>query len=116
MSWPALVRVCEKSPARCSWVGTVRIRLSGVRLFERSTLTKKNVRFFLTGPPSVNPYCLMSSLQRPVQREQLDEQPEQCGSRQRGHQAVRVHAGRPRQEESHVLLRQRGALEESDAR
>ncbi len=64
MSWPALVRVCEKSPARCSSVGTVRIRLSGVRLFERSTLTKKNVRFFLTGPPSVNPYCLMSSLPR----------------------------------------------------
>ena len=64
MSWPALVRVCEKSPARCSSVGRVRIRLSGVRLFDRSTLTKKKVRSFVIGPPSVKPDCLMSSLPR----------------------------------------------------
>ncbi len=64
MSCPVLVRVSEKSPARCLSVGTVAMTSSGLRLFEYSTFTKKKVRSFTTGPPTEKPYCLMSSLPR----------------------------------------------------
>jgi hypothetical protein len=53
--------------------------------------------------------------QRQVQRKQLDQQTQQRRTRQGGHQAVRLHAGRPDHEGPHLLLRQRRAVEEPDS-
>src|SRR5580700_11490130 len=46
---------CEKLPCRSARVGTVAFPLDALELLTFSKSTKKNVRFFLIGPPRENP-------------------------------------------------------------
>ncbi len=55
MGLPSLKKVWEKSPARWSRVGTVAVLLDGLFDAVYSNVAKKNVLFFLIGPPNTPP-------------------------------------------------------------